>query len=309
MSDRPMTDHPLPTEAEVKGWLKEMSNWGRWGDDDCAGAVNLITAEKRIEAAGLVKTGRSVSLSRVFPTQPGPLNPVPAQHFMHWFDRGGGGAMLDFYGISYHGFSATHVDALCHVWDENGIWNGRKPEDVLRSSGATFADVTAWSDGIITRGVLLDVPRHRGEPYVTLDKPVHGWELEAIAEEQGVEVGPGDALIVYSGREAYQADHPEDYFGKPPSPGLHASCMKFIRERDVSLLGWDMMDASPNDYGMPWQVHCVIWAFGVPLLDNALLQPLAEACAEEGRYEFMLMLLPLVVEGGTGSPANPVVMF
>lgn len=96
-----MTDHPLPTEAEVKGWLKKMSNWGRWGDDDSVGAVNLITSEKRLEAAGLVKTGRTVSLSRMFPKHPGPLNPVPAQHFMQWFDRGGGGAMLDFYGISY----------------------------------------------------------------------------------------------------------------------------------------------------------------------------------------------------------------
>jgi kynurenine formamidase len=169
--------------------------------------------------------------------------------------------------------------------------------------------VDQWREGIITRGVLLDVPRFRGEPYVTLEKPVHGWELEDIARAQGITVEPGDALLVYSGREALQAANPQWAGHTPPNPGLHASCLPFIRDHDVALLGWDLMDAAPNEYDVPWPVHGALFAYGIALLDNALLEPLADACAEEGRYEVMLTVAPLRVSGGTGSPANPIALF
>lgn len=116
-------------------------------------------------------------------------------------------------------------------------------------------------------------------------------------------------MLVYSGREAYQAANPDDFFGNPPSPGLHASCSIFIRDKDVSMLGWDMMDHRPSEYGLAWPVHGVIFSFGVVLLDNALLQPLAEACVEEERYEMLLCVLPLNIQGGTGSPVNPIAVF
>ena len=298
-----------PTEEELRANLTERNNWGRWGDDDEAGAFNMITAEKRIEAAALVQNGRTVSLSRCWPKKPGPLNPQPAQHFTQWFDRGESGGAVDYYGIMYHGYSTTHVDALCHVWDANGGWQGKSPDELVGPQGAKFGDITAWQSGIITRGVLLDVPAHRGEPYVTNGNPVTGAELEAIAEAQRTPLTPGDALIVYSGREAWQNDNPEDYMGTAPSPGLDGSCSVFIRDKDVSLLGWDMMDARPDPYGLAFPVHGVLFNYGVALLDNALLEPLAEACAEEERYEFMFMGLPLNVARGTGSPANPVAMF
>ena len=95
----------------------------------------------------------------------------------------------------------------------------------------------------------------------------------------------------------------------PQRPGLHVSCLPFIRDNDISVLVWDMMDHTPNGYNIPWSVHGVIFAYGVALLDNALLQPLAEACQEEGRYEFMLTIAPLRVAGGTGSPVNPIALF
>ena len=304
-----MAEQQPPTKQEVQAWLRERRNWGRWGKDDSAGAINLITPEKRLAAIKLARTGRAVSISREYPKTAGPLNPSPAQHFMRMLHRETGGAVVDYYGFVYHGYTTTHIDALCHVWDGDGMWNGRDPKVELDTQGAKFADVTAWSHGIITRAVLLDVPRHRGTEYVTVDRPVHGWDLEAVAKAQGVALQPGDALLVYSGREKWQTDHPGDYLGAPPSPGLHASCMKFIRDHDVALLGWDMMDASPNEYGLAWGVHPVLYAYGVALLDNALLQPLAEACAQEKRYEMLLMVLPLVVQGGTGSPVNPVAMF
>ena len=88
-----------------------------------------------------------------------------------------------------------------------------------------------------------------------------------------------------------------------------ASCLPFIRDNDVAVLVWDMLDFGPSGYDLPWTVHGAIFAYGLALLDNALLQPLAEACAQEGRYEFMLTIAPLKVEGGTGSPVNPIALF
>jgi hypothetical protein len=288
--------------------LRDRRNWGRWGADDQVGAINLITAEKRIKAAGLVHTGRAVSLCREFPRTPAPNNPTPAQHFMKINPRDGGASAVDYYGISYHGQSSTHLDSLCHVWNDEGMWNGRSPKDEITFDGARWCAITNWSNGIITRGVLLDVPRFRGEPFVTHERPIHGWELEDVAKAQGVTLEPGDALVVYGGREAWNRVNPvwgSDF----ARPGLHASCLPFIRDTDVSLLVWYMMDYQPNGYDLPWSVHGVIFAYGVGLVDNALLEPLAAACADEGRYDFMLMVLPMVVVGGTGSPLNPVALF
>jgi putative cyclase len=304
----PMTEHALPSKAEVESYLRDRRNWGRWGADDQVGAVNLITPEKRVRAAGLVRTGRAVSLSRPFPKEPAPNNPTPAQHYMKLIDRGAGGAAIDYYGVSYHGQASTHLDSLCHVWNDEGMWNGRKPSEEIGFDGAKFGAITNWSTGIMTRGVLLDVPRFRGKPFVAQEEPIHGWELAEVARSQGVALEPGDAVCVYGGREAWDREHPR-WGSEPARPGLHASCLPFIRDSDVSLLVWDMMDFMPNGYDIPWSVHGVIFAYGVGLVDNALLEPLAAACAEEQRYEFMLMALPLVVPGGTGSPLNPVALF
>jgi kynurenine formamidase len=283
------------------------SNWGRWGPDDQRGAVNLITPAKRVAAASLVRSGRSVSLSRVWPRTPGPGNPSPAQHYMTMNQRGSGGWAGDYYGISYHGYATTHIDALCHVWDEHGMWNGRKPQQEITMGGARFGDIDQWRDGIITRGVLLDVPKHRGVPYVTDDSPVHGWELEEIAAAQGVKLEAGDAVFVYSGREEFHRANPNRSIGL--RPGLHSSCLPFIRDNDVAVLGWDLMDAANGEYAVPWTVHGALFAYGVALVDNCLLQPLAEACVEEGRCDFLLTVAPLRVVGGTGSPANPLALF
>ena len=202
------TTRSVPTKDEVLAYLSERRNWGRWGDKGSAGAMNLIDEQKRLSAIGLVEKGRTVSLSRPFPVTPTAENPRPAQHYMQVWERpGNSGAAVDYYGLIYHGTATTHIDALCHVWDENGMWDGRKPEDTLTFQGANYGTVDAWSDGILTRGVLLDVPKHRGKPYVTVEEPVHGWELEDIVREQGVTLEPGDAVMVYSGREAFSAEH------------------------------------------------------------------------------------------------------
>ena len=292
-------DPRMPSQAEVESWYTDRRNWGRWGDDDQKGAVNLITPAKSAAAAGLVRNGRKVSMSRVF---------EPEQHFLRKSPRAGGaGAVVDYYGFIYHGQTITHIDALCHMWDADGMWQGRDADVEVTTQGAAFGAIDAWSDGIVTKGVLLDVPRHRGEPHVTPERPVHGWELEEIARAEGVEVEPGDALLVYSGKDPYVRAGGE--YGGGDRPGLSVTCAKFIRDHDVALLGWDMMDSRPDPYGLAFPVHGVLFNYGVALLDNALLEPLAAACAEEGRYEFLFMGLPLKVARGTGSPVNPIAMF
>ena len=293
------SDPPLPSQAEVESWYRDLRNWGRWGDDDQKGAVNLITPEKSAAAARLVRNGRKVSMSRVF---------EPAQHFIRKSPRpNGAGACVDYLGFIYHGQTVTHIDALCHMWDVDGMWQGHDPDVGVTTQGAAWGAIDAWSDGIVTKGVLLDVPRHRGEPHVTPERPVQGWELEEIAQAQGVAVEPGDALLVHSGREAYV--RAGNQYAGGDRPGLGVTCARFIRDHDVSLLGWDMMDSRPDPYGLAFPVHGVLFNYGVALIDNALLEPLADACAEEGRYAFLLMVLPLKATRGTGSPVNPIAMF
>lgn len=302
------------TREDVQEMLHGRNNWGRWGDDDQRGTLNLITDRKRVDAAALVKTGRSVSMSRPFPTAPGPTNPKPAQHYSFRNSRGNGGSAGDFYGIEYHGLVSTHVDSLAHVWDDRGMWQGHDPDVELSPTGTKWGGIEQWKDGILTRGVLLDVPAFRGEDYVTFERPVHGSELAEIADAQGVDVGPGDAVVVYSGREKWDSENPvwglgTTDKGEPRRPGLHASCLEFIRDRDIAALAWDMQDYMPNEWGIPWTVHGAIFTLGLAIVDHCDLSALAAASRELGRHEFMFALSPLVIPGGTGSPANPLAVF
>lgn len=302
-----MPEQPLPTEAEVRGYFDRCSNWGRWGADDNAGTVNLITPEKRREAATLVSSGRAVSLAYPLNTVGGPGNWNPAQHFL----RATPDFSVDYIGLLFHGYATTHVDALCHVFWEGKMYNGKPATDVT-SLGARSGSVDAWKTGITTRGVLIDIPRFRGEPYVTIEKPVRAWELHDAAAAQGSPLKPGDAVIVYSGRGAYFAANPNAVPGAAPSPGLHVDTVPYLKENDAAILGWDQMDATPSGYevfrGLSVHILTIVFA-GMPLLDNAYLEPLAEACREEQRWEFLLTINPLNVRGGTGSPVNPVAIF
>ncbi len=137
-----------------------------------------------------------------------------------------------------------------------------------------------------------------------MEEPVHLWELEAIAKSQGIEPGPGDAPLVYSGREAFEREGGD--YQTAPRPGVHASTVKYVRDRDISLLGWDFMEVTSDEYKRECPVHGVIYSYGVALLDNADLGGLAVA---ERRYEFMLSVQLLRVVRGSGSPLNPTALF
>ncbi|MCC7363302.1 MAG: cyclase family protein [Dehalococcoidia bacterium] len=308
-----MTDpHPLPTEAEVMTYFEKHNNWGRWGADDEAGTINLITPEKRREAAALVQSGRAVSLAYTLNTVAAPGNWNPLQHFVRVIPD----ASVDYLGILFHGYAHTHLDALCHIFYEGKGYNG-KPAAEITSLGARWGDVEQWSGGITTRGVLIDIPRFRGTSHVTVDAPVRGWEIEAAAEKQGTPLRPGDAVVVFSNRQAFYAENPGLVPGTEPQPGLHADVIPVLHRNDAAILVWDQLDARPSGYahfdvtrrpGGPVHVFGIVF-LGLPLLDNAHLVPLAQACAEENRWEFMLTVNPLRVRGGTGSPVNPIAIF
>tara|TARA_A100001037_G_scaffold194751_1_gene174310 strand:+ start:17996 stop:18904 length:909 start_codon:yes stop_codon:yes gene_type:complete len=299
----------IKDEESLRTYIKKNNNWGRWKSNSDAGTVNLITKSKIIEASNLVKSGRTVSLSRSWPMIATRENPQPANSFvMSTEDEVAGGA-FDYISVSYHGHSVTHVDSLCHFWNKDGMWEGKSPKDEIKHDGVLSGAVDAWKNGIITRGVLIDIPKHRNEPYVTQDNPVTDVELEDIIQKQNLRISSGDAVAIYSGRELYAKDNQGTWGGHPTMPGLHASCLRFIREHDISVVIWDMLDVIPMHYGSEINVHTAISAFGVVLLDNALLEPLSLVCEEENKYEFMITINPLVIPGGTGSPVNPIAIF
>jgi kynurenine formamidase len=306
---------PVFTDREdVWRYLRASRNWGRWGADDELGALNLITPDKRRRAAALVRSGIAVSLSRPFPLEAAANNPAPARRHTTRIARGPtAGSAVDHLAIDTHGTASTHLDALCHVWDQDGMWGGRDPDHEVTADGVRFGGIQSFREGIVTRGVLFDVPRHRGVPYVTQDEPVTGAELASIAERHGLAVEPGDAVVIHSGRERWDAEQTawgagSADFGTSRRPGVHVSSLPFLRRTDAAILVWDMMDVRPNGFELAFAVHAGIWAFGMGLVDNALVEPLAEACAREGRWEFQLLIAPLPIQGATGSPVNPIAL-
>jgi kynurenine formamidase len=300
-----MADWRPPTRDRVEGYFKELNNWGRWGHDDQRGTVNLITAAKRAQAQALVRTGRTVSLARDIGPQPALMYHVtfPSQ-------RERADVVLDRFDLVYHGFTVTHVDALCHVGWDGELYNGRPFKDSLTVAGATWCPIDALFDGITTRGVLLDVASARPEGHVAIGQPVTPADLDAAAARAGVRVEPGDVAVVRSGNAAFLRAHPEWVPRVSPHPGLHVSCLEWFREKDIAAIAWDMLDERPGQYpGFVMGTHLAIPFLGLALVDNAETERLAAACAEIGRYEFMFTAAPMRIVGSTGAPAHPLAIF
>jgi kynurenine formamidase len=315
-----MSDHVIAGQSGVQEFGRrfgQLRNWGRWGPADQKGAVNLITPEKVQSAAAQVKAGVTISMSRVFPKKPAANNEYPAGHYMiKRPSPGGGGSAVDHLAISCHGQASTHLDALCHVWLPDGMWNGREADEEIGFEGARWGGIENWADGIITRGVLLDVAAQRAEGYVAEGEPVTADELRATAAATGVSLEGGDALLIHCGRDNWEAAHGRPYGSpaagydlRPPRPGLHASSLEFFFESDCAMIIWDMMDARPNEYGIASTVHLILPAQGVPLLDNASLGPVAGYARQTARPTCMVCVAPLNIPGGTGSPVNPLAVF
>lgn len=303
-----MADIPDLTEAQIADYHRTLSNWGRWGEADQLGTLNLVTPAKRREAAALVSSGRAVGCARPLDTAVAADNSRPALHHMIGTATEGYGG--DWLGIAAHGYSVSHIDALCHIFHEGRLYNGY-PTERVTAHGALELGIDALRDGVVSRGVLLDVPRVRGVPWLEAGEPIGVEDLERTEAGSGVRVESGDVLLVRTGRWALRAEHgpwePHERLA-----GLHASCLPWLRDRGVAALGCDgVSDVVPSRVnGVRLPIHQVaIVALGLHLLDNLELGRLAEACGEEGRWAFSLTLAPLVVERGTASPLNPIALF
>jgi kynurenine formamidase len=291
--------------------MKELSNWGRWGKDDQLGAMNLITAVKRKAAAALVREGFSVSLARETDKAKAADNANPFGHTMNWTGATTPGQFsLDTYSVLYHGYAHTHIDALCHMFYQGKMYNGFSQQEVTERGAGKLA-IANLRSGILTRGILMDLPRLRGVGYLEPGTPIYPEDLEAWEKKAGVRVGSGDAVFIRTGRWARRAAAgPWDVASR--AAGLHAACAKWLRERDVALLGSDAAsDVAPSGVdGVAQPIHqLALVALGVHIFDNCDLEELSGAAASRKRWEFLLTAAPIAVTGGTGSPLNPIATF
>jgi kynurenine formamidase len=297
------------TQAEYERWQTELSNWGRWGKDDELGALNLITPAKRRAAAALVRDGVTVSLASVAQTQKAVDVPCPNEWAMVTASESTAADRIAYPCI--HGAGTTHVDAFAHRFIGGKMWNGYPVAGLVTAEGAARNSVLTMKDGIVTRGVLYDIPRLKGVPYLEPGTRIFAEDLEAWETKMRVRVGAGDALLLRWGRWARrQALGP--WAVDQASAGLDLSVIPWLKQRDIAVLGWETPSYAPQEPGHPpgASVHdFALTILGVHLLDRADFEALSAAAASRNRWEFMLTIAPLPIPKGTGSPVNPIAIF
>ena len=290
---------------EFDTMFQQVKNWGRWGADDQLGAANLITEAKRKQALGLAKSAITVPLAHPPLKDAAPDNGSPFNHTMNR------GLSTDTYSVSYHGYAHSHIDALCHILYKNQTYNGYAREEVLTEKGCTRLGIQNLKDGIVTRGVLIDIPRLRGLDYLEPGTPIFVEDIEAWEKKARVKVAPGDAIFVRTGRWLRREKLGPWPVGRNQA-GLHASIAPWLKERGVAFLGGDgAQDVTPSLVeGITLPVHTLaITALGIDILDNQDLEAVAATAARLNRWEFLLVVAPVPVTGGTGFPVNALAIF
>lgn len=305
-----LPDLPLVSQTQYDRWIDELSNWGRWGADDELGAFNLITPTKRATAAALVSEGFTVSLASDAQNYESVDVPCPVRWSMTRASRAAASDQIAYPCI--HGPGTTHLDAFAHVFFDGKMWNGYDVEKlVTMEEGAKKNSILQMKDGIVTRGVLYDIPRLKGVPYLEPGTRITVNDLEAWEERAGVKVGPGDAFFVRWGRWARQ-DVVGPFDTGLESAGLDNNVIPWLRERDVAVVGWETPGYAPQPEGDLSRValhNFALTILGLQVLDRADFQALAAAASERNRWEFMVTIAPLPIPNGTGSPVNPIAMF
>lgn len=309
-----------PSEEEVLGYFDSCSNWGRWGPEDELGTINFINSDTRKRAAALVKDGHSVTCSRPIIRGQGPDVTEPAIHFMgssgeRWAgvkSTGENQSSRDFIGLVFHGYSVTHLDALSHIFWDGLMYNGFPANLVTSHEGATKQNVDLLQNGIVTRGVLLDIPRLKNVDWLEPGTAIYPDDLEEAEKESNVRVESGDVLFIRTGWYKRRLSVGSEDWISTGRPGLQAAAAPWLHKREIALLGGDTAnDMSPTGYKIPsMPIHQIgIVKMGLWLIDNANLEALALACKEHDRWEFMLTIAPLRISNGTGSPINPIATF
>ncbi len=304
------TPHPLVTKAEYERWQVELSNWGRWGKDDEMGTLNFVTPAKRKQAAALVKEGFSVSLASNANTEKGIDNPCPLEWSMITATES---TAMD--RIAYpciHGAGTTHLDSFAHIFFNGKMWNGYSVAGlVTKEGGAGKSSILTMKNGIVTRGVLYDIPKLKGVPYLEPGTRIFPEDLEAWEKKSGVKAMAGDAMLLRWGRWARRAK-----LGPWPidegAAGLDNSVIPWLKKRDIALLGWETPGYAPGPPGdLPRSAlhNFALTILGIHLIDRADFDAMSEAAAARNRWEFMLTVAPLPIPKGTGSPVNPIAVF
>ena len=309
----PPQPRPAPVDPVTADRFAELfdqvSAWGRYDQPD-RGAWNRVTPEHVRRAAALVRDGVVVTMALPWNTVAAVDNPKPAVH--HMTDLGDvetpePSCHKDYLGIDYHGKASSHLDALAHIAWRGRLFDGQEARAVVGAGGARFGSVASLG-GLVTRGVLLDLPAATGVDWLEPGTAVTPEDLLAAEDRLGVTLAEGDALLLRTGHAArHRALGAWD--SGAWSAGLHPECLPLLAERGIVCLGSDgNSDVRPSPVpGLHSPVHVLaLTAMGMPLLDNLDLEALARACAAADRREFQLVLAPLNVPGGTGSPLNPV---
>ncbi|MGR3935796.1 cyclase family protein [Streptomyces sp. BRA346] len=300
---------PAVSREEFDALFETVRTWGRWTPAD-RGAWNRVTPEQVRRAVTRVRSGAVVPLARPWDTRSAPDNPRPALH--HMTDLGDveppePSVHKDFLAADYHGKGMTHLDALCHAAYRGLLYGGRAAHEVIDAAGAHYGAVGALGP-LVTTGVLLDLPAVLGTAWLEPGQAVHAEDIVAAERALGVTIGEGDAVLLRSGSPRRRAERGAWDPGAA-SAGLHVDAVPLLAERGIALLGGDGdNDVRPSPVeGVHSPVHALaLAAMGVPLLDNLDLEALSAATAEAGRSAFLLVVAPLNVPGGTGSPVTPV---
>jgi len=291
---------------------RELSNWGRWGSDDELGTLNHVTPERIAAAAARARTGRVFDLGYTLSADGpqtglgGRTNPV---HLMSATGEprfpDGGGYTDDFIFMPLQ--CATQWDGLAHIFYDDTCYND-VPISAVTARGASRLAIDALAKGVIGRGVLLDVARLHGVDCLAPDHGIGPDELDAACARQGVEVGPGDIVLLRTGWTRVFRDRSAAEFMRT-EPGLTVDCCRWLHARDVAAVaadnwGVEVYPSGDPDARMP--VHYVlIRDMGMTLGEMFDLEALAQDCAADGVYEFLLCAPVLKVAHGVGTPLNP----
>jgi len=300
-------------------------NWGRWGADDERGTLNFITPAAVRHAASMIKSGRVVSCALPFNSDGpqsggfgGRTNPV------HSMLQDGGDIALgaqDHLALLRYTDDAvtmplqcgTQWDALAHIFYRGQMYNGHGLQHVT-SRGATVNSIDRVADGIVGRGVLLDVPRYRGVPWLEAGEAIDDAELAACAASQNVEIRSGDIVLVRTGQLAeVRARGSWGQYDGGPAPGLSYTSAHWFVQHEIAALATDTWGAEvlPNETpGVFQPLHLILLVnAGMTIGEIFDLEALAEACVQEGRHEFFFTAPPLPITGAVGSPVNPLAIF
>lgn len=312
-------DRPLITMADLERYAVKLKNWGRWGENDEIGTLNFVTDEMVAKAAQLVTTGKRYSLGLPFDQngpQTGGLGRTNPIHFMRRSGVDGAAGLRDKFGIRGADDwimmplqSSTHWDALSHVFYRDHMYNGYPITDVS-SDGAKRNGIEKTKDKFAGRGVLLDVPRALGVEVLEAGFPITNAILDEVAERQNVKVGRGDFLIVRTGQleDRLKSGSWGDFAGGD-APGLAFETAEWLHAKEVAAVAIDTWGCevrpnnSPGIY-QPWH-WIVIPIMGLTMGEMFYLKDLAEACAEDKKYEFFFVAPTLIITGSVSGPVNP----